>query len=138
VEQKRKTESADFHHRLTARESHIASITEKVASMSTEMTDEVMRRLSAPDGPLANQDRVLADQNAKMERMYQMLLSLTGNMDHVTTEVAKATVPSPSLALPCSPRGRESPEPRSNSPDACPSPDRQRQKTDDGNVIQME
>jgi hypothetical protein len=140
VEQKRKNESTDFHRRLTVLESHIASITEKVASMSTEMTDEVMRRLSAPDAPLASQDRVLADQNAKMERMYQMLLSLTGNMDHVTTEVANATVPSTSLALPRSPRGRESPEPHSNSTDACPPriDNDKRRMTDDGNVIQME
>jgi hypothetical protein len=143
AEHKRKTESTDFNHHLSALESYIAYITEKIASMSTSMTDEVMRRLSAPDGPLANQDRVLAEQNNKMERMFQMLLALTANVENVTTEVAKVTVlaPSTSLALPRSPQGRDSPTNVSTTADTCPSPDRQRQtldQPDDGHVVQME
>lgn len=111
--------------------------------MSKAMTDEVLRRLSAPDGPLANQDRVLVEQNVKLERMFQMLLALTGNVDNVTSEVAKVTAlsPSPSPAPARSPRGRDSPTNLTTTKDTCPSPDRQRQKLDQpdgGQVVRME
>jgi hypothetical protein len=65
IEQKRATESADFDNKLSALENRIAEISETVKKMSAEMTDEVMRRLSAHDRPLAKQQRVLSAQNEK-------------------------------------------------------------------------
>jgi uncharacterized coiled-coil protein SlyX len=48
------------------------------------MTNEVVRRLSAPDGLLSQQNKVLAEHTNKMERMFNMLTTLTGNMETVT------------------------------------------------------
>jgi hypothetical protein len=63
---KRATESAAFDKQLRALEHRIAKISQTSQTMSAEMTDEVMRRVSTHNGPLAKQDRVLAAQTEQM------------------------------------------------------------------------
>jgi hypothetical protein len=126
IEQKRTAASADFDNHLKTLEARIAGINEIVIKMSTKTTNEVMRRLSAADGPLAQQNRVLLEQNNKMERMYLMLLALTGNAEGTTSVVTASatTAPCPSPAQ--SPRERDTSNEASTTLDACPSSDRQK------------
>jgi hypothetical protein len=79
--------AADFDLHLSALETRIASISETVQTMSTKITDGVMRRLSASDGPLAKQLLVLSAHTDKMERMHTMLLALTGNQQIITAKI---------------------------------------------------
>jgi hypothetical protein len=116
IELKRAVDSAAFDLRLSALETRIASISETVQSMSTKITDEVMRRLSAPDGPLANQHLDLSAHTNKMERMYTMLLALTGNQQIITAEITP-TDTSPNRTA----RKRDSTN-DTNMADSCPSP----------------
>jgi uncharacterized coiled-coil protein SlyX len=127
IEQKRAAASADFDNRLKILEARIADINDTVIKMSTQRTNEVMRRLSTPDGPLAKQNSVLLEHINKMERMYTMLLTLTGNLQSVTSSVVSdtpMTAPSPSPAR--SPRDRDTTDDGSNRADKCHSPDRKR------------
>jgi hypothetical protein len=91
-----------------------------------------MRRLSAPDGPLAQQNKVLSEHIDKMEIMFTMLLSLTGNMQHVTQGV-KDVPTVHTLTAPPSSTTRE----RDTSTGTCQSPVRRKQKTGP-NDVQME
>jgi hypothetical protein len=143
VEQKCAAASADFDNHLKTLELHIADINDTVINMSTKTTNEVMRRLSALDGPLAKQNSVLLEHTNKMERMYTMLLTLTGNLYSVTSSVAPDTTmtdPSPSPAR--SPRDRDTTDDGSNRADTCHSPDRKRLNqglvAPDANDIQIE
>jgi hypothetical protein len=86
--------------------------------MSAEMADKVMRRLSTPGGPLAKQNLVLSAQNEKMERMYTMLLLLTGNQQMIT-----ATITPSEMSPTRTPREQDSTQ-TTNTIDSCPSPDR--------------
>jgi hypothetical protein len=126
-EQKRAAASADFDHRLKTLEAGIADINNTVIKMLMKTTNEVMCRLSAPDGPPAKQNSVLLEHTNKMERMYAMLLTLTGNMQSVTSSVAtttERTAPGPSPAR--SPRDRDTTNEDSNHLDACPFPNGKR------------
>jgi hypothetical protein len=96
--------------------------------MSAEMTDEVMRRLSAHDGPLAKPDRVLAAQTEQMTCMFQMLSALTSNVDTVTAQVARPPSDSNMNLDLSSPPDHD--DPRSSGGDACASPDRKKLKED--------
>jgi hypothetical protein len=127
MEKKRATESAKFDKQLCALEHRIAKISQTVQTMSAEMTDEVMRRLSAHDGPLAKQDRVLTAQTEQMARMFQMLSALPSNVDTVTAKVA---CPPSEMDLELShPNAHEDPR-SSGQDDACASPDRKKLKED--------
>jgi uncharacterized coiled-coil protein SlyX len=115
IELKRATDSAEFDQRLSALESKIASISETVQKMSTQITDEVMKRLSAPDGPLATQTIVLSTHTEQMNRMFSMLSSLTGNQQQLVT----ASITPPPLR-----NARERALTQTADNEDCPSPDR--------------
>jgi hypothetical protein len=110
--------------------------------MSTKTTNEVMRRLSTPDSPLAQQNRVLLEQNNKMERMYSMILALTGNAEGATSVVTASATTTPCSSPARSPRERDTSDKASITLDVFPSPDRkklnQRLFASDANDIQIE
>jgi hypothetical protein len=126
MEKKRATESAEFDKQLRALEHRVAKISQTVQTMSAEMTDDVMCRLSAHDGPLAKQDRVLAAQTEQMARMFQMLSALTSNVDTVTAKVARPSSNTDTDLDLSSPPDHA--DPRSSGGDACASPDRKKLK----------
>jgi hypothetical protein len=131
-EKRRKVTDAVFDARMARLELQVGDISTQVSQMATQMQRAVIDTLTADDGIIARQHHLILRQDTKIDRMESVIGQLAESIQDLlhrdrTREHSTPTV----TTLVRSPRERDTPS-ATHPSDACPSPDRSRQRLNNG------